>query len=54
VSKELEISLSPEMVERVMREWQEEHPGVAIREMSSDEFARRMMIEVRASARFTE
>ena len=48
----VEISITPEMIERVLREWEQEHPGAdATLDMGEDEFARRVMIEVRASAR---
>lgn len=46
----VEISFTPEMIERVMSEWEEE-TGTSAQEMSSEEFARRMMIEIEASAR---
>jgi hypothetical protein len=48
----VELTLSPEMVARVLAEWEEEHPGQdATLDMGEDEFARRMMIEIRASIR---
>jgi acyl-CoA synthetase (AMP-forming)/AMP-acid ligase II len=48
----VEVSFSPEMIERVLTEWEEEHPGRnATRDMGADEFTRRMMAEIRASAR---
>ena len=47
-----QITFSVEMVERVLREWEEENPGKdATMDMGSDEFARRMMVEIKASAR---
>jgi hypothetical protein len=48
----VELTITPEMIERVLTEWDDEHPGKdATLDMGPDEFARRMMIEVRASAR---
>ena len=46
-----EISFSLEMMERVLREWQEENPLRSPNSMTSVEFAQRMMAEIRASAR---
>jgi hypothetical protein len=43
--------MSPEMVEQVMSEWEAQHPGQSVRDMGGDEFANRMMIKIRASAR---
>lgn len=48
----IEVSFSPEMIELVLSEWEEEHPGKdATIDMGADEFSRRMMIEIYASAR---
>jgi hypothetical protein len=47
----VEISMSPEMVEQVMSEWEAQHPGQSVRDMGADEFANRMMVKIRASAR---
>jgi len=47
----IESAFSVEMIERVMREWEEEHPGQRAVEMSPEEFADRMMTEIKASAR---
>jgi hypothetical protein len=47
----VELSFSVEMIERVLREWQEENPLRTPESMTSDEFAQRMMIEIKASAR---
>jgi hypothetical protein len=48
----VELSISPEMIERVLAEWEAENPGRdATRDMGEDEFARRVMAEVRAGAR---
>jgi hypothetical protein len=48
----MEVSLLPEMIERVIEEWEQEHPGRnATVDMDGDEFARRLMIEVHASLR---
>jgi hypothetical protein len=48
----VEIEITPEMIERVLTEWGDEHPGRdATVDMNPDEFARRMMLEIRASAR---
>jgi hypothetical protein len=47
----IELSFGPEMIERVLAEWEAEHPGCHALEMTPDEFARRMMIEIRAGAR---
>lgn len=47
----IEMSWTPETVERVMRQWEAEHPGMSARDMGSEEFATRMMNELRASAK---
>lgn len=48
----VELTIAPEMIERVLTEWEDEHPGKdATVDMGPDEFARRVMIEVQASAR---
>lgn len=48
----VEVHFSPEVIERVLSEWEEEHPGKdAMKDMGADEFSRRMMIEINASAR---
>jgi hypothetical protein len=48
----VELAITREMIERVLAEWEQEHPGGnPMLDMGEDEFARRMMIEVRASAR---
>jgi hypothetical protein len=48
----VELAITPEMIGRVLAEWEQEHPGGnAMLDMGEDEFARRMMIEVGASAR---
>lgn len=41
---------SPEIVERIMREWEAEHPGCSAEQMTPEEFADRMMQAMRASA----
>lgn len=48
---EFELSFSPEIIERVMSEWEEENPGKNVREIGAEEFSRRMMIEINASIR---
>lgn len=47
----VELSFSAEMIERVLREWQEENPLRSPNSMTSAEFAQRMVAEIRASAR---
>ena len=47
----VEVSFSVEMIEKVLREWEEENPGKDAIDMGSDEFSRRMMVEIKASAR---
>ena len=48
----VEISMSPEMIEEVFAEWEAEHPGRRAHfDMGADEFANRMMVKIRASAR---
>lgn len=48
----VEISITPEMIERVFREWEAEHPGKhGHLDMGADEFARRMMLKIRDTAR---
>ena len=50
----VEVTMSEEMVEQVISEWQEEHPSQdAMQDMSGDEFMRRLMIEINASFRLT-
>jgi predicted secreted Zn-dependent protease len=49
---QVQIDMSEDMVEAVMREWELEHPGRTAREMTSGEFADRMMEKVVASAKF--
>jgi hypothetical protein len=51
----VEIEITPEMIERVLTEWGDEHPGkYSVTDMDPDEFARRMMLEIRASARLLQ
>ena len=47
----IEIEFSADMIERVMDEWQEENPMRTVESMPPAEFARRMMIEMQATAR---
>lgn len=48
----VEIGVTPEMIEKVLSEWEAENPGKdAMRDMGEDEFAKRMMLRIRASAR---
>ena len=48
----IEVIFSPEMIELVLSEWEQENPGKdAMKDMGADEFSRRMMIEIEASAR---
>jgi hypothetical protein len=50
--REVEVSLTPEMIEQVFLEWEALHPGQqGHMDMGEDEFARRMMIKIRDSAR---
>jgi hypothetical protein len=41
---------SPKIIERIMREWEAEHPGCSAEQMTSEEFAKRMMQAMYASA----
>ena len=51
--KGVEISITPDMIEDVFIEWEKENPGKRGHiDMGGDEFSRRMMIRIRASARF--
>lgn len=48
----VEISITPEMIEQVFAEWEADHPGrLGHIDMGEDEFAKRMMTKLRASAR---
>lgn len=50
----IELQLGPAMIEEVMREWEREHPGRDASEMTSKEFADRMMAKMFATARPTD
>ena len=52
--KSVELTLSREMVERVMLAWENEHPTQSVVDMTADEFADRMMEQIMASARFVK
>lgn len=50
--RKVELTISREMVEQVLTEWEQEHPGQdAFPDMGEDEFADRMMAKITASAR---
>lgn len=52
IDGEVELSLSPETIMQVHREWEAAHPGQLARvAMTSDEFANRMMEKLKQSAR---
>ena len=46
----IQIDLSAASIEEVMREWEREHPGRDATEMSSKEFADRVMAKMMDSA----
>ena len=52
--KSAELTLSREMVERVMLGWENEHPTQSVADMTADEFADRMMEQIMASAKFVK
>lgn len=50
----VELSFSEEMIAQVIREWQEENPLRTPESLTADEFTRRMMIEIKATARIVK
>lgn len=48
----LELTISPELIEEVMREWEAEHPGLWARDMPPTEFSRRCIAKMVATARY--
>jgi hypothetical protein len=45
-----ELTVSPELIERVYRDWMAHHPGCTPRDMTSEEFSQRMMKVMLANA----
>jgi hypothetical protein len=54
MSDGVQIEISKDMIEQVMREWESEHPGCLVIDMSPDEFADRMMKKIMASAKIVQ
>lgn len=44
------LTLSPELIERVYLEWKEQHPGSTPRDITSEEFSKRIVKAMVASA----
>lgn len=48
---QVELQIGPTMIEEVMKDYEREHPGHDASEMTSTEFADRMMAKVMDTAR---
>jgi hypothetical protein len=50
----IELSVSPDDIERVLKDWERMHPGkIAVRDLTSKEFADMMVADLYARARLT-
>ena len=47
----VQIEMSEKMVQEIMDEWQHQHPGADLDRLSAKEFADRMLVKIKATAK---